>query len=181
MQSRTVEDPKIKEVLREAQNRVKSIALVHEKLYQSKSLDRIDYHDYLQKISRHLYDSYGVSPRNVTMNIHAENISLHIDKAVPCSLIINELLSNAFKHAFPDGRKGDVWIDIHKNGESLVLLYRDNGVGLPEDISIERSDSLGMRLLYGLTRQLHGTIEVRRLEGTHILITFPYDDGKQEA
>ena len=101
MQSRTVEDLNTKEVLREAQNRVKSIALVHEKLYQSKSLDRIDYHDYLQKISRHLYESYGVSQRNITMNIHAENISLHIDKAIPCSLIINELLTNAFKHAFP--------------------------------------------------------------------------------
>jgi two-component sensor histidine kinase len=117
-----------------------------------------------------------VSPRNVVMNIHAEDISLHIDKAVPCSLIINELLSNAFKHAFPDGKKGDVWIDIRRMGETLVLHYRDNGVGLPEDISIERSDSLGMRLLYGLTRQLHGTIEVQRFEGTHITITFPYDD-----
>lgn len=181
MQSRTVEDLKTREVLREAQNRVKSIALVHEKLYQSKSLDRIDYNDYLQKISRHLYDSYGVSPRNVVMSIHADNISLHIDKAVPCSLIINELLSNAFKHAFPDGRKGDIWIEMHKNGESLLLQYRDNGVGLPEDISVEKSESLGMRLLYGLTRQLHGTIKVQRLNGTHITITFPYEPAKESA
>ena len=175
MQARTVADNGTREVLREAQNRVKSIALVHEKLYQSRSLDHIDYFDYLKKISRHLYESYGVSAKTVTVNIQAENISLHIDKAVPCSLIINELLSNAFKHAFPDGRKGDIWITIQKKGESLVLLYRDNGIGLPENISPERAESLGMRRLHGLTRQLHGTIEISGLEGTSITITFPYE------
>ncbi len=175
MQARTVADNGTREVLREAQNRVKSIALVHEKLYQSRSLDHIDYFDYLKKISRHLYESYGVSAKTVTVNIHAENISLHIDKAVPCSLIINELLSNAFKHAFPDGRKGDIWITIRKDGESLVLLYHDNGIGLPENLSPERAESLGMRLLHGLTRQLHGTIEISGLEGTSITITFPYE------
>jgi PAS domain S-box-containing protein len=174
IQSRTIEDKNVREVLREAQNRVKSIALVHEKLYQSKSLDRIDYNDYLQKISRHLYESYGISPRTVVMNIHAENISLHIDKAIPCSLIINELLSNAFKHAFPDGRKGDIWIDIHRDGDVFVVQYRDNGVGFPKGIlSLEHLESLGMQLVYGLTRQLDGTIAVRGTEGTSITITFP--------
>lgn len=181
MQARTVDDTAIKEVLREAQNRVKSIALVHEKLYQSKSLDRIEYRDYLQKISRHLYESYGVSPRNVAMNIHADAISLHIDKAVPCSLIINELLSNAFKHAFPDGRKGDIWIDIEKNGTSMIIRYRDNGIGLPENISVEQSETLGMRLLHGLTRQLHGTIEIVPGDGTRITITFPHESPPGEA
>lgn len=182
MQARTVEDPAIKEVLREAQNRVKSIALVHEKLYQSKNLDRIDYHDYLQKIARHLFESYGVSPRNVVLNIHADNISMHIDKAVPCSLIINELLSNAFKHAFPHERKGDVWIDIRREGPCLVLNYRDNGVGLPENISVEQSESLGMRLLQGLTRQLHGKITIHRIAGTQITIMFPFEnDTEAEA
>jgi len=181
LQSRTVDDLKTKEVLREAQNRVKSIALVHEKLYLSKSLDHIDYQDYLQKISRHMYDSYGVSPRTVVMHIHAQNLSLHIDKAVPCSLIINELISNAFKHAFPDGRKGDVWIDMHKEDNSLVLQYRDNGVGLPESISVDGAESLGMRLVSGLTNQLQGTIVVTRSGGTSITITFPYEIGKEGA
>jgi two-component sensor histidine kinase/PAS domain-containing protein len=178
MQSRTVEDRATKEVLREAQNRVKSIALVHEKLYQSKSLDRIDYHDYIQKISLHLSESYGISQKNITMNIRAENISLHIDKAIPCSLIINELLSNAFKHAFPHGTKGDIWIELRKNGNTMELTYRDNGIGLPEGISPEHAETLGMRLLYGLTNQLHGTINVKGFKGTHITITFPSDTAK---
>jgi two-component sensor histidine kinase len=169
MQARTVDDPAIREVLREAQNRVKSIALVHEKLYQSKSLDRIDYRDYLRKISRHLYESYGVSPRTIAMNIHADSVSLHIDKAVPCSLIINELLSNAFKHAF------------EKNGTSMIIRYRDNGIGLPENLSIAQSETLGMRLLDGLTRQLHGTIEVGRADGTSFSITFPLDTASGDA
>jgi PAS domain S-box-containing protein len=173
MQSRTTDDVHIRDVLREAQNRVKSIALIHEKLYQSRSLDHIDYNDYLQKISRHLYESYGISPRVVVMNIRAENISLHIDKAIPCSLIINELLSNAFKHAFPEGRKGNIWIDIRQAGDTLVVEYRDDGIGLPGGISLEHAETLGMRLLYGLTKQLDGTIELRSCEGTCITITFP--------
>jgi two-component sensor histidine kinase len=148
------------------------MALIHEKIYQSKSLDRIDYGDYLEKITRSLFESYGVSPKKIAMKIHAENIALHIDKAIPCSLIINELLSNSFKHAFPNERMGEVRIDVTHEGDTIRILYSDNGIGLPESVTLDHTGSLGMRLIAGLVQQLKGTVEIQRGEGTTFIIAF---------
>jgi PAS domain S-box-containing protein len=172
LQSQYIKDEQTLAVIKDSQNRIKAMALIHEKIYQSKSLDRIDYGDYLEKITRSLFESYGISPKKIVMKIHAKNILLHIDKAIPCSLILNELLSNSFKHAFPKDRTGEIRIDVKLGGDTLRLLYSDNGVGLPESVTLDRTESLGMRLISGLTQQLKGTIEIQRGGGTTFVIVF---------
>jgi PAS domain S-box-containing protein len=172
LQSQYIHDEKTLAVIKDSQNRIKAMALIHEKIYQSKSLDRIDYGDYLEKITRSLFESYGVSPKKIVIKIHAKNILLHIDKAIPCSLILNELLSNSFKHAFPNDRTGEIRIDVKLDGDTLRLLYSDNGIGLPESVTLDRTESLGMRLISGLTQQVKGTVEIQRGGGTTFLIAF---------
>ncbi len=173
MQADKATDKNVIDSLTDSQNRVKSIALVHEKLYQSKSLDQIEYGDYLNKIVNHLFDTYNVPLSRIACIVHAENIFVDINQAVPCSLIINEMLTNSLKYAFPDGAKGEIAIDFTTDGKNYMLRYHDNGTGIPEEISFERTESLGMKLIYGLTQQLNGTVELRRGEGTTFVVTFP--------
>jgi PAS domain S-box-containing protein len=173
MQADKASDPNVRNSLLDSQNRVKSIALVHEKLYQSESLDQIDYGDYLNKIVLHLLNTYDVNPSLVTCHIHAENVIVDINQAVPCSLIINEMITNSLKYAFPDGRKGEITIDFMMDANNYILKYHDDGIGLPEHITFDRSESLGMQLIYGLTRQLSGTITLQRERGTTFILTFP--------
>jgi len=173
MQAKTLKDEKVKDILRESQNRIKSIALVHEKLYQSTDLDRIDYSEYLRKITDHLFESYQVDPNIIKLQLNLENVFMHINKAVPCSLILNEMISNSLKHAFPKGRKGVITIDIRKKADMYILIYSDDGIGIPEGITFERTESLGMQLIYGLVEQISGSIELERKGGTRYTITFP--------
>jgi PAS domain S-box-containing protein len=173
MQAKTLKDETVKDILRESQNRIKSIALVHEKLYQSTDLDRIDYSDYLRKITDHLFESYQVDPNIIKLQLNLENVFMHINKAVPCSLILNEMISNSLKHAFPKGRKGVITIDIRKKADMYMLIYSDDGIGIPEGITFERTESLGMQLIYGLVEQISGSIELERKGGTRYTITFP--------
>jgi len=173
MQADKATDPKVIDSLTDSQNRVKSIALVHEKLYQSKSLDQIEYGDYLTKIVNHLFDTYNINQSRITCTIHAENIFVDINQAVPCSLIINEMLTNSLKYAFPDGGKGGIMIDFTKDAKNYMLTYHDTGIGIPEEVTFERSESLGMKLIYGLTQQLNGTAILKREEGTTFIVTFP--------
>jgi PAS domain S-box-containing protein len=173
MQADKATDSKVVESLIDSQNRVKSIALVHEKLYQSKSLDQIEYGDYLNKIVLHLFDTYNVNPSVISCTIHAENIFVDINQAVPCSLIINEMLTNSLKYAFPDGRKGKITINFTTDAKNYMLTYHDNGIGIPEGVTFDRSESLGMKLIYGLTQQLNGTVTLKREEGTTFEVVFP--------
>jgi len=173
MQAETLKDEKVKDILRESQNRVKSIALVHEKLYQSTDLDRIDYIDYLRRITSHLFESFRVNPSLITLKIDSEPVFLNIDKAVPCSLIVNEMLSNSLKHGFPGGKKGVITIDLRFEGGKAILTYSDDGVGIPEAITLDRTESMGMQLIMGLTEQINGSIVLDRHGGTKYTITFP--------
>lgn len=174
MQADKATDRNVIDSLTDSQNRVKSIALVHENLYQSKSLDQIEYGNYLTKIVNHLFDTYNIPLSRVACLVHAENIFVDINQAVPCSLIINEMLTNSLKYAFPNGAKGEISIDFKTDDKNYILKYHDNGIGIPEGISFERTESLGMKLIYGLTQQLNGTVELKRGEGTTFVITFPH-------
>ncbi len=173
MQARAQKDEKVKAILKESQDRIKAIALVHEKLYQSTDLDQIDYTDYLRKITDHLFESYKIDSNIITLHLNAEKAVLHIDKAVPCSLIINEMISNSLKHAFPEGRKGVITIDFRKGTDNYILTYSDDGIGIPVGITFDRTESLGMQLIKGLTKQINGLIELNRTAGTKYTITFP--------
>ncbi|PKL70882.1 MAG: hypothetical protein CVV30_05960 [Methanomicrobiales archaeon HGW-Methanomicrobiales-1] len=173
MQERLVKDVKVREILRESQNRIRSLALVHEELYRSANLDEIDYSAYLHKIVRQLSESYNVDPTAIQTQIFSEKVFLDINKAVPCSLILNELMSNAIKHAFPSGRKGIITIDFKFESGTYTLIFSDDGIGLAENITFEWTESLGMQLIAGLVKQLNGTIVSDRKAGTKYTITFP--------
>ncbi|WP_319578040.1 PAS domain S-box protein [uncultured Methanospirillum sp.] len=173
MQSRLSSDPQLKEILLESQNRVKSIALVHEELYQSMDLDRIDYSRYLKKISRIIFDTYKVDPYRISLRLSEKSEFITISKAVPCSLIINELISNSLKHAFPDNRKGTIFIDFTLQDGMYHLLYGDDGVGMAESTLSQTPKTLGLELIRGLVRQLSGSVQIDRNRGITYEIIFP--------
>jgi PAS domain S-box-containing protein len=174
MQSRRTQEPQAIEVLRDSKNRIASIALVHEKLYRSEDLANIDFGQYIPDLTTHLFDTYDVSSTTVSLNIQVDNISLQIDTAIPCGLIINELVSNSLKYAFPPPRKGEIQVQFYANNDNnLTLIIRDNGIGIPETFDIETTQSLGLTLVQGLVEQIEGTLELNRSQGTEFKITFP--------
>jgi PAS domain S-box-containing protein len=172
LQAKLVRDPNGRELLRESQNRVMSIALVHEKLYQSQSLARIDFADYIRKVAENLFQSYGVQKNRIQLKIKAENIFFPISKAIPLGLILNELFSNALKYAFPDNRSGVISIEFTSAGDHYNLVFRDDGIGLPESIDLEHSETLGLQLISSLAGQIQGTITLERGSGTGFRIEF---------
>ncbi len=180
VQAQNIKDEGVRGLFKESQNRIRSIALVHELLYRSDNLYQIEYGAYLKKMFIPLFESYSVDQSKVSIAIEALKVMITIDKAVPCSLIVNELLSNSLKHAFPGERKGAITIrfglDAGKGEYSLD--YGDNGIGLPPGLDIKTLNTLGMRLINGLTKQLEGTIEVQGSEGTHFRITFPGESAQ---
>jgi two-component sensor histidine kinase len=121
-----------------------------------------------------------VNPAQISSRIHTDNLYLDINNAVPCSLILNEMIINSLKYAFPDGRKGEISIEFLNDEKNYHLTYHDDGIGIPEDVTPERKESLGMTLIYGLTRQINGEIVLDRGNGTTFHITFPYKPNSSE-
>jgi PAS domain S-box-containing protein len=174
LQSISINNETVLNILRESQSRIKAIGLVHEKLYQSENFAGIDFKKYIYALSYYLFSTYNINTDIIRLNIEADKIDLTIDKAIPCGLIINELLTNALKYAFPDGRKGEVFIKTYKEKDnSFTLYFRDNGTGLPEDINIEKLSSLGLKLVVNLIKQIDGELEIAREAGTVFKIIFP--------
>jgi PAS domain S-box-containing protein len=173
LQAKTISDKKALTVFEDSQNRVKSMALIHETLYQSKDLSRINFAEYLQKLVAHVSRSYRLRPNAVKINLHVNDVALPIDTAVPCGLIINELASNALKYAFPADTRGEVNITFGRTDDQYTLCVSDTGVGLPPDFEPEQGKSLGMKLVRMLTSQLSGEMEYRNGVGTTFQITFP--------
>ncbi|MEQ8190891.1 MAG: histidine kinase dimerization/phosphoacceptor domain -containing protein [Candidatus Eremiobacterota bacterium] len=174
LQISSIEDDTIADILKDSQNRIKSIGLVHEKLYQSENFARIDFKRYIYDLSSYLFSSYHIDVNIIKLNIKVRDIYLNINKAIPCGLIINELVTNALKYAFPAGRKGEISIKFHQtNGKKLILEIGDNGAGLPEDINIETSTSLGLKLVVNLAKQIDGDLYIERETGTIFKIIFP--------
>jgi two-component system, sensor histidine kinase ChiS len=173
LQSRYVEDEDILNIFLESRIRIQSMALIHENLYQSESLAKINFYSYVKTLTSYLFHSYELD-NNVKYKINVEeDISLNINTAVPCGLIINELVSNAFKYAFPEGEEGMVNIEFKsKPKEYYILRVSDNGIGLPEDIKPENSASLGLNLVRILVNQLDGEIDIVRDNGTSFEIRF---------
>jgi PAS domain S-box-containing protein len=173
LQSKRIKDQQAFSVFQDSQNRVKSMALIHETLYQSEDLSRINFAEYLQKLIAHVSRSYRLNPEAVRIKIKVEDISLPIDLAVPCGLIINELASNSLKYAFPADKRGEVNIVFERADALYVLRVSDTGVGLPADFDPETSKSLGMKLVRMLTDQLSGELQCRNGVGTIFEIKFP--------
>jgi PAS domain S-box-containing protein len=173
LQSRVFKSKALKTQFEETQNRIKSMALVHEKLYQSESLSKINMAEHVQDLIADLRCSFGQRASNIDMNIEiASNCLIEMDIAVPFGLIINELISNAFKHAFSPEDKGSIWVQAGVESEETIFLkIKDNGVGLPQDFDFESSKTLGLILVKDLVEQLEGTIKYINSEGLSFFIT----------
>ena len=157
----------------ESQNRVHSISLVHETLYRAGNLARIDFQEYLLNLTRGLSDGWTGTGVNVAMIIEAAGVQLPVDAAIPCGLIVTELVTNALKHAFPSGSSGFIRVAAVTEPEGwLNLTVQDNGVGIPENVDLRRSGSLGLELVGSLVRQLSAKLEVAREGGTAFKIHF---------
>ncbi len=181
LQKETIPDPEMRELFSQSESRVYSIALVHEKLYQSENLSRIEYGEYLSMMGEYIFSSRQVRTGTIALDIHAPDIYLSIDKAVPLSLITNELLTNSLKHAFPDGRKGTISIDVEEKGDTIIYRFADDGIGFPADIDFENTRTLGMQLVVSLVNQLLGRITLRREKGTAYEIVFPVEPGGDDT
>ncbi len=174
LQAVGVKDERILELLRESQNRIRSMALIHERLYKSENLARIDFGEYLRSLVGFLARSYSIP--DVEVKIHVKSISLSVNTAIPCGLIVNELVSNALKYAFPGGIAGQVDVSLTlMNDTSGVLSVADNGVGFPQEIDFRSTKTLGLQLINTLTMQINGSIELIRDQGTTFSITFPLE------
>jgi PAS domain S-box-containing protein len=161
------------EMLAETQNRIRSMALIHEKLYKSADLSKINFIKYIEDLSQSLFEFYEVDSTQISLEIDGKDVFLDIDTSVPCGLIINELVSNSLKHAFPDDRKGNVQITLHPiNNEVFELAISDNGIGTREGLDIKNTKSLGLKLVDVLVRQINGNIKCNRTRGTEFIIKF---------
>jgi PAS domain S-box-containing protein len=160
-------DAKARQLLRDSQDRVRAMATVHETLYQSPDLARVSAADYLRRLTEHLFHSSAGMAGRVTLSVKADPVPLSPEAVIPCGLLLNELVSNSLKHAFPDGRRGEIRIRLAEGPDrGFILVVQDDGVGLPETVDPARSASLGLQLVGQLTAQMGGTVSVDRAGGT---------------
>jgi len=173
LQIRTLQDIPMKQILAETQNRVRAMSLVHEKLYRSENISSIDFSDYTRFLASQLYSVYGVDHRRVVLHTEIDKLPLDIDTAIPLGLIMNELISNALKHGFPNDMTGTISISGHEENNVITLVVKDDGTGLPQDYDWRETDSLGFRLINSLVDQIGGTVDKRPGQGTIFIITIP--------
>jgi PAS domain S-box-containing protein len=174
LQSGYIKDETTLKAVQDGQNRVRSMALVHEKFYQSEELSEIDFGEYVEKLSQYIYQSYGDKSDRIHLIIEAGRVGLDMDTAMPSGLLVNEIVTNAYKYAFPGDMQGEIRINIKQEDGKVIFRISDNGVGLPEQINLEQSETLGMQLIQALTAQLDGELTVKRDKGTEFTITFTY-------
>ena len=180
LQSRSSKDEHSIEMVRESQNRIKVMALIHEKLYRSKDFANVEFNDYIKDLVYDLFASYKVSTSRISLKMNIENISLGIDTAIPTGLIINELVTNCLKYAFPKDRDGEIRISLRPldDGQN-ELIVGDNGIGLPENLDIKKAESLGLKMIINLTeRSLHGKVKINIDNGTEFQILFKEKEYK---
>jgi len=174
IQSANIEDKQVAEMFKESRDRIRSMALVHEKLYQSKGLADVDFKGYVKSLVSSIFSSYGARASGITSIAETDDVSIGLETAIPCGLIINELVSNSLKYAFPGNRKGEIRVALRSFDEdALVLEVGDNGIGMPEDLDFRNTASMGLYLVNILSEdQLHGKIELDRAGGTTFRIRF---------
>ena len=174
LESARIADPSVIEMLQSTQNRIRSMAMIHQTLYQSKDFARVDFQAFLLSFAPTLIQSYSAEPERVALYIHVEEVRLPIDAAIPCGLIVGELISNALKHAFADGRAGAIWIEFtHDWDNHATLTVRDDGMGVPDNFSFAATGTLGVQLVYLLTGQLGGTVELVCRQPATFVVRFP--------
>jgi PAS domain S-box-containing protein len=177
IQADHVRDERLSEIFGETQNRIRSMALIHDKLFRSKRMSDIDFGSYIGSLILELKNFYAVDTDSIHIHQKIAGLKLDIDKAIPCGLIVNELVTNALKYAFPDKREGDIWISaVPVGGTRAMIEVKDNGVGLREDLVFEEAQSMGLRIVRILTEQLGGSMEINTEKGSSFSLTFDLFD-----
>ena len=173
LQSGKIKDKKTLEIFKTSQSRIRSMAFIHESLYQSEDLARIDFSDYTRRVTTHLFSLYGARTAPINYKVEVKDVFLDINTAIPCGLIINELVTNSLKHAFPDDRRGEMLVKmrVDKRGKH-TLIVKDTGIGFPERLGFRETETLGMQLVTDLVIQIEGSIKLNREGGTTFTIVF---------
>ena len=170
LQIKYVDEEEAVNVLKESQNRIKSMAMIHEKLYMSDDLAHINFVDYIQSLVKNLFYSYNVENTNIKPIFEVEDVTLNMETAVPCGLIISELVSNSLKYAFPNEKKGEILVSLKTVDDKYELIIRENGIGLPEELDFNNLETLGLLLVNNLTEQIDGELTINRSPGTEFKI-----------
>jgi PAS domain S-box-containing protein len=174
LQSARISDQKVLDMLRDSQNRIRSMALIHQTLYQSKDFAEVNFGRFLETLVPTLIASYGVDPNRIMLTIDAEQVLLPIDAAIPCGLAVNELISNALQHAFRDGNGGEITVVLaQETGSQVMLVVSDNGTGVPDHIDMPTTGTLGLQLVSLLAEQLGGSVAMQRSNPTRFTLRFP--------
>jgi two-component sensor histidine kinase len=173
LQARTLHDDTTIAMLQESQLRVQSMALIHAKLYQSQDFTRVHFAEYVRSLTTELFRAYRVNTGAIRLHTRVEDVFLTVDLAIPCGLILNEMLSNCLKHAFPGDRRGEIHITFGLQQHDYVLSVADDGVGFPAEVDFQTTRSLGLRLIRTLVSQLDGVMKLDGSPGTHMVLRFP--------
>ncbi len=174
LQLRRVGEDASRHALKECQTRVQAIALIHQQLYQSKDYARVPFSEYTKSLAANVFQAAGVSPQSVSLQLAIEDLALPVDKAIPCGLILNELITNALKHAFPGERTGTIRVELGMvRRDRLMLLVSDDGVGLPKGLDLKTPGSLGLQLVRMLARQVDADLQIGTEGGTSFRLTIP--------
>lgn len=175
LQSEYIKNKEDLAIFQQSQLRIESMALIHQKLYQSQDLARIDFGEYIRDLVASVFSTYEVHTNVISLVVNIENVLLSLDAAIPCGLIITELVSNSLKYAFPKGRTGEIFIELKvEDNSQYILTVSDNGVGLPTKFDFKNTTSLGLQLVDALIKQLSGNIKIQCHNGVNVKITFPY-------
>ncbi|MFL5753536.1 MAG: PAS domain S-box protein, partial [Bacteroidia bacterium] len=174
LQSTYARDSSTLNLLKECQNRIKSMAFIHESLYQTKDFTEINFSEYVLVLVKNLMHSYSSIDNRIKTRFEVENLLLNLDTSIPCGLIVNELVSNALKYAFPDNKEGYIFVQLKREKNKIVLSISDNGIGLPKDLDYRNTESLGLQLVVTLVEQIGGEIAINTEKGTNFTITFNY-------
>ncbi len=174
LQAAYVDNPDVKDVFKDTQNRIQAMSLVHQKLYQSQNLSRVSLKEYIVELSHLLVKSFTGTAHRIKLNFNLAEVSLLLDYAIPCGLIINELLSNSLKHAFPDEMNGNIFINLVQNDEGTINIhYSDDGKGVPDEFNFRKQESLGLQSIFGIgEHQLQGKVDFKDNNGVNCFIEF---------
>jgi PAS domain S-box-containing protein len=172
IQSRYIKDEDMKDILQESRNRAKSMALIHQKLYQTDDVNNIGFSEYLRNLATEIMHSYTSKNIRVELNLDLEPNLIDVDRAIPLGLIATELIINSFKHAFPQGT-GEIFVRFYKEDDHFLLIIQDDGVGFPPEFDFRTQGNMGMNLVNALTDQIDGYIDMKRENGTKFILKFP--------
>ena len=172
LQSRKVKDPNVSEALKDGRNRVKAMALIHQKLYMKENYGKVDLKDYLEGVCENLLQSYGDSDE-IELKFDIHSLQLNVDSSIFLGLIVNELVTNAMKYAFLQRKNGFIMISLYEKNENIELIVSDNGIGLSEDFNVNNTEKFGLQLVKTFVKKLNGVLNVQVKNGTTIHIVFP--------